>query len=112
MKTILNKIILYIPKAIKTFLYGELTDTLKELKHDFYISEKDSLRYKILSFASSIRRGELHTTQEFETIFHFHDKYEMLIDKLGETNGFTHSEFLFIAEEYKKLKSKNSSFFV
>ena len=111
MKQILQKMFLFLSKAIKNFLYGEIKEDIKELNNELkytrkelYLSEKDNLRYKILSFASSLRRNELHTTQEFETIFHFHDKYEALIEKLGEKNGFTHSEFLYIREKYEELR--------
>ena len=122
MKEIIKKILKALPNAVKNFFYGdiktdiknsnaEIKSDIKEIKNDFNSSEKDRLRYEIISFASSLRRGELRTTQEFETIFHFHDKYESLIEKLGEKNGFTHSEFLYIEERYKEL-IENDSFFV
>ena len=110
MKDIIKKILKALPNAIKKFLYGEIKSDLKEIKGDFNSAEKDRLRYEIIAFASSLRRGEQRTTQEFETIFHFHDKYEALIEKLGEKNGFTHSEFLYIEDKYRELK--NGSFFM
>ena len=102
MKEVIKKILNLIPSALKNFLYGDIKLDLKEIKQEFNSSEKDALRYKILSFASSLRRGEQHTTQEFETIFHFHDKYEKIIEKLDETNGYCHEEFEYITKKYKE----------
>lgn len=102
MKEIIKKILKALPNSIKNFLYGDVRSDIKELKEDFNSSEKDRLRYEILSFASSLRRGEAHTTQEFQTICAFHDKYENLISRLGEKNGFTHSEFEYIEEKMRE----------
>lgn len=102
MKNIIIKILKLIPNAIKNFLYGDLKEDIKNLNNELTNNEKDNLRYKVLSFASSLRRGETHTTQEFETIFHFHDKYEEIIRSRNEKNGYLHEEFEFIKEECKK----------
>lgn len=102
MKETIKKVLKALPNVIKNFLYGDVRNDIKELKNDFNSSEKDRLRYEILSFASSLRRGEAHTTQEFQTICMFHDKYEKIIEKLGEKNGFTHSEFEYIEEKMRE----------
>ncbi len=65
-------------------------------------NEKDSLRYKILSFANSLHNGDNHTRQEYETIFFFYDKYEAIIKRLNITNGYLETEMEFIRETYKK----------
>lgn len=102
MKELVKKVLKLIPNAIKNFLYGDLSEAIKDIKSELTNNEKDNLRYKVLSFASSLRRGEKHTTQEFETIFHFHDKYEKIIAERNETNGYLHEEFEYIKNEYKK----------
>lgn len=111
MKEIIKKILKLVPNALKNFLYGEIKVELKDIKTDlknttkeFNSAEKDRLRYEILAFASSLRRGEHHTTQEFETIFHFHDKYEKLIEKLNESNGYCHEEFEYIRKCYNEMQ--------
>ncbi len=106
MKEIIKRILKALPNAIKKFLYGDIKQDLIEIKQEVNSSEKDRLRYEILAFASSLRRNEHHTSQEFETIFHFHDKYEQIIRKLNETNGYCHEEFEFIREKYKELKQR------
>lgn len=65
-------------------------------------NEKDDLRYKILSFANSLHNGDNHTRQEYETIFLFYDKYEEIIERLEQTNGYLEMEMKFIRECYKK----------
>lgn len=65
-------------------------------------NEKDSLRYKILSFANSLHNGDNHTRQEYETIFFFYDKYEAIIKRLNITNGYLETEMEFIRETYKR----------
>lgn len=64
-------------------------------------NEKDNLRYKILSFANSLRNGNKHTRQEFETIFFFYDKYEIIINRLNQKNGYLEEEMEFIKNCYE-----------
>ena len=72
-------------------------------------NEKDDLRYKILSFANSLHNGDNHTRQEYETIFMFYDKYEIIIDGLGIKNGYLETEMAFIRKTYevKYMEVKN-----
>lgn len=65
-------------------------------------NEKDNLRYKILSFANSLRNGNKHTRQEFETIFFFYDKYEIIIQELKQKNGYLEEEMEFIKNCYER----------
>lgn len=65
-------------------------------------NEKDNLRYKILSFANSLRNGNKHTRQEFETIFFFYDKYETIINELKQKNGYLEEEMEFIKNCYER----------
>lgn len=109
MKEIIKKILKALPNAIKKFLYNDIKEMnektnqkLDDLTENYLSFQKDIFREKILSFASSLRRGEAHTTQEFQTICAFHDKYENLISRLGEKNGFTHSEFEYIEEKMRE----------
>ena len=118
MKQTIKKFLLKIPKIIRDFLVEDLVkehrdfnkeirainSEMKTIKKTIKNDEKDRLRHEILSFASSLRRKEKHTTQEYETIFHFHDKYESIVKSLREKNGFLDEEFEFIRECYQELK--------
>ena len=80
-------------KPIRT----EVENTNKKIDNN----EKDDLRYKILSFANSLHNGDNHTRQEYETIFMFYDKYEVIISELGIKNGYLETEMSFIRKTYE-----------
>lgn len=65
-------------------------------------NEKDRLRFEILTFANSLRNGNKHTRQEFETIFFFYDKYETIIQELKQKNGYLEEEMEFIRNSYER----------
>lgn len=111
MKSWIKKILMKVPIMMRDFFVGDLIEEhktinkeLKTMNQAIDDNEKDHLRHEILSFASSLRRGEKHTTQEFETIYHFHEKYEKIVKKLGESNGYTDEEFKYIREQYKNFR--------
>ena len=64
-------------------------------------NKKDDLRYTILSFAGDLRNGVAKTRQEYETIFMFYDKYEVIISELGIKNGYLETEMSFIRKTYE-----------
>jgi hypothetical protein len=80
-------------KMIRT----EVENTNKKIDNN----EKDDLRYKILSFANSLHNGDNHTRQEYETIFMFYDKYEVIISELEIKNGYLETEMSFIRKTYE-----------
>lgn len=98
-----------ISKAVSKMLEKKITPIQEEIKEEIKSThekidhnEKDSLRYKILSFANSLHNGDSHTRQEYETIFFFYDKYETIIKRLEVENGYLEIEMAFIRETYKK----------
>ncbi|MBQ2870936.1 hypothetical protein IJE86_04490 [bacterium] len=94
-----------IAKTVSKILDNKLTpiqDEIKSTHEKIDHNEKDSLRYKILSFANSLHNGDSHTRQEYETIFFFYDKYEAIIKRLDVENGYLEIEMAFIRETYKK----------
>ena len=81
---------------------NQVNDWVKEKTNKKIDSnEKDDLRYKILSFANSLHNGDNHTRQEYETIFMFYDKYEVIISELGIKNGYLETEMNFIRKTYE-----------
>lgn len=92
-----------LPSKIKDILKLTIKDEIKAISEQIDENEKDRLRFEILSFAGDLRNGILKTRQEFEIIFVFHDKYEKIIEKLKEHNGYLDTEFEYIKEKYKEL---------
>ena len=88
---------------IKKFIFKPMEDELKKLNSKIDVNRKDELRYTILSFAGDLRNGIAKTRQEYETIFAFHDKYELLIKDLQEKNGYLEVEMDYIRNQYKNL---------
>lgn len=91
-----------IVKAVDKVLDKKITPEIKGLNTKIDNNEKDNLRYKILSFANSLHNGDSHTRQEYETIFFFYDKYEIIIKELQINNGYLEMEMAFIRDTYKK----------
>lgn len=83
-----------------TPLQQEIKEEIQDINNKIDNNEKDDLRYKILSFANSLHNGNNHTRQEYETIFSFYDKYEAIIKRLKQTNGYLEMEMEFIKETY------------
>lgn len=87
--------------TITAILNKLLNKKLNPLMSKIDNNEKDNLRYKILSFANSLRNKNKHTRQEFETIFFFYDKYETIINELKQKNGYLEEEMEFIKNCYE-----------
>ena len=88
--------------TITAILNKLLNKKLNPLMSKIDNNEKDNLRYKILSFANSLRNSNKHTRQEFETIFFFYDKYEIIIQELKQKNGYLEEEMEFIKNCYER----------
>lgn len=88
--------------TITAILNKLLNKNLNPLMSKIDNNEKDRLRFEILSFANSLRNGNKHTRQEFETIFFFYDKYETIINELKQKNGYLEEEMEFIKECYER----------
>lgn len=75
---------------------------------DKYEAKKDDrdrkkIRLQIVSFASSLHRGEKHTREEFEAIFELINIYEEIIEKRNLKNNYFEEELLFIRKCYENL---------
>lgn len=60
----------------------------------------ETLRARILSFASSVERGESHSKSEYENIVRLHDQYLDICARIGKQNGFTELEYDHIVKSY------------
>lgn len=88
--------------ALTGILNKLLNSKLDPISNKIDNNEKDRLRYEILTFANSLRNGNKHTRQEFETIFYFYDKYEEIISQLKLKNGYLEEEMKFVKESYER----------
>lgn len=104
--TSLTIIISAVIKVIDKTIFKPMFKRLDKLDKKIDNNRKDDLRYKILSFASDLRNGIGKTRQEYETIFMFYDKYELLIKTLEETNGYLETEMEYIKRQYNSLMNK------
>ena len=91
-----------ITTAVTLTLNKLLNKKLDPISNKIDNNEKDRLRYEILTFANSLRNGNKHTRQEFETIFYFYDKYEEIISQLKLKNGYLEEEMKFVKESYER----------
>lgn len=88
---------------IKKFIFKPMEQQMTKLGDKIDNNRKDELRYTILSFAGDLRNGIPKTRQEYETIFAFYDKYELLIHQLNEKNGYLEVEMEYVKNQYKNL---------
>lgn len=95
-----------LPNKISTVLKSTIKEEIKPISKQIDENEKDHLRFEILSFAGDLRNGVVKTRQEFETVFAFYDKYENIIEKLKEHNGYLDTEFNFIKLKYIDLETE------
>lgn len=95
-----------LPNKISTVLKSTIKEEIKPISKQIDENEKDHLRFEILSFAGDLRNGVVKTRQEFETVFAFYDKYENIIVKLKEHNGYLDTEFNFIKLKYIDLETE------
>lgn len=75
---------------------------------DKYDAKKDDrdrkkIRFQIVSFSSSLRKGEKHTREEFEAMFELINIYEEIIEKRNLKNNYFEEELLFIQKCYENL---------
>lgn len=102
--TAMTTIIGILGVLLNKIVFKPMGQKLDALDRKIDMNKKDDLRYTILSFASDLRNGVAKTRQEYETIFAFHDDYELLIEHLKEKNGYLETEMEYIILQYNSLK--------
>lgn len=80
-----------------------LEEKIDKHKQEAVEEKMTELRYQIVSFASSLRKGEEKTIYEFSAIFKFIDDYDKDVKRLGINNNLFEEERLFIKEQYRKI---------
>lgn len=85
----------------------EIKETQKEQQATIDENEKDRIRYEVLDFANSCRRGVHHTKDEFEHIISLHCKYERLLAKTKDENGVFAEEYNYIIGIYHECQRED-----
>lgn len=85
----------------------EIKETQKEQQATIDENEKDRIRFEVLDFANSCRRGVHHTKDEFEHIISLQVKYERLLAKTNDKNGVFTEEYKYILEIYRECQRED-----
>ena len=70
-------------------------------------NEIDRIRWEIIKFANSCRKGERHTKDEFTHVIAQNDKYHKILDTYGMTNGQIDADYEYIKGLYKRCQEHN-----
>lgn len=95
-----------IGKLINADLMAEINEvktTVTDLAKETNENERDRIRYEILQFSNSCQAGVEHTQEEFNHVVTMHQKYEVLLEKMGEENGQITVAYDYIVSLYKEL---------
>lgn len=85
----------------------DIEDKIDKLDKKFSRHETDQLRRGILDFANSCMRGEEHTMEEFDNIFHDYDDYEEILKCSNMENGRIEQTMEYIKEVYRDCSRYN-----
>lgn len=88
----------------------DIDEKIDRLDKKFSRHETDQLRRGILDFANSCMRGEKHTMEEFDNIFHDYDDYEEILKCSNMENGRIEQTMEYIKEVYRDC-SRHDSFY-
>lgn len=70
-------------------------------------NEIDRIRWEILEFANTCRKGERHTKDEFTHIIAQNDKYHNILKQYNMTNGQIDADYEYIEGLYKRCQEQN-----
>ena len=100
-----------ISSALKWFgkkINGDLAKEVSSLAEKVDQHEIDRIRWEILAFANSCRKGELHTKDEFIHIIDLNAKYHGILEEHDMTNGQIDIDYEYIVGIYKHCMEENS----
>ena len=105
-----SSLIRWIGKTLNAHLQTQVADlktAVQKISNDIDENEKDRIRWQVLDFASSCRDGRLHTKDEFQHIIALNDKYQKLLQKTNDSNGYFDEQYKYIQNIYHKRQEKN-----
>lgn len=84
-----------------------LTNDLEKLKKDFEVKNANDLRWSILGFANSCRKGDRHSREEWEHVVDQMAFYEEYVEERNITNGVIREDTRYLRELYHKISAEN-----
>ena len=100
----------WIGRKVNSDLYEAvkgLTNDVEKLKKDFEVKNANDLRWSILGFANSCRRGDRHSREEWKHAVDQMAFYEDYVDKHDITNGVIKEDTKYLRELYHKISVEN-----
>lgn len=94
-------------KWIGKMINGDLREQVMELKRDFEKKNVEDMRWEILNFANTCRRGTDHSKDEWRHVMDQLYDYEKYTEKKGITNGVIEEDAHFLRELYHERNLKN-----
>lgn len=105
-----SSLIRWIGRTLNGHLEKEINDlktAIQNINKDIDENEKDRIRWQVLDFASSCRDNRLHTKDEFQHIIALNDKYQKLLARTNDSNGYFDEQYKYIQNIYHKRQEKN-----
>ena len=84
-----------------------LTSDLDKFKKDFEVKNANDLRWSILGFARSCRKGDRHSREEWKHVIDQMAFYEEYVEKKNITNGVIKEDTKYLRNLYHKINSEN-----
>ena len=94
-------------KWIGKMINGDLREQVMELKRDFEKKNVEDMRWEILNFANTCRRGTNHSKDEWRHVMDQLYDYEKYTEQKGITNGVIEEDAHFLRELYHERNLKN-----
>ena len=100
----------WVGKAINGDLQAQIAEIkteVKELKEDCELKNADDMRWEILNFANTCRRGTEHSKDEWRHVMTQLAKYEDYTERKGISNGVIEEDSRYLRELYHKHNTEN-----
>lgn len=97
----------WILKKVGQAINGDIRKDLAELKRDFEETKAQDKRWNILNFASSCRKGEEHSREEWKHAISEIREYEEYTKKKNITNGVIEEDSKYLRELYHERNVRN-----
>lgn len=100
----------WVGKAINGDLQAQIAEIkteVKELKEDCELKNADDMRWEILNFVNTCRRGTEHSKDEWRHVMAQLAKYEDYTERKGISNGVIEEDSRYLRELYHKHNTKN-----
>lgn len=94
-------------KAIGNMMLGEFKTEMMTFKREQEAKNANDMRWAIINFANSCRRGELHSKDAWRHVLSQLSEYEDYTRNHGITNGVVDAESEYLHELYLERNRKN-----